>query len=147
MISNEVAWLIVSVLFFIAEVLTGGFWMVFFGAAALAVSGLAWQGSVTGTNPQILVFLISSVISLLIFRAPLVGWLGRKTPHANIGDTTGQEVTVTVQIPQGGSGRVEFQGSTWNAQSVRGEAIEAGARVKIVREEGTRLVVDRQKSN
>lgn len=143
MLSNDVIWLIIAVFFLTAEVLTGGFWLVFFGAGALATSLAAWQGWLDGTNAQILLFLLTSAATLLIFRIPMIRWLDRKSPHTKIGDSAGQEVTVLTEIPAGGTGRVEFQGSSWDARTRGGEPVSAGAKARIVKQDGTRLIIEK----
>jgi membrane protein implicated in regulation of membrane protease activity len=59
---------------------------------------------------------------------------------ATFGDT-GQVAVVVQEIPAGGTGRVSYQGSTWDAESDRGEAIPNDTRVRIVRQKGIRLYV------
>ena len=135
-----VVWCSLGVLLLIIEVSTSGFWMGFFGVGALATSLVIWLGIAGGINTQIAIFLVTSVLPLLVLRRPLTRWLDRKAPSATFGDA-GQVAVVVQEIPVGGIGRVSYQGSTWDAESDRGEAIPCDTRVRIVRQEGIRLYV------
>jgi membrane protein implicated in regulation of membrane protease activity len=135
-----VVWLSLGVLLLIIEVSTGGFWIGFFGVGALITSLAIWIGAAEGIDTQIAIFLVTSVLLLLVLRKPLTRWLNRGAPSTTFGDT-GQAAVVVQEIPAGGIGRVSYQGSTWNAESDRGEAIPRDTRVRIVRQKGIRLYV------
>ena len=141
MVSAEVIWLSVGVVLLLIEVTTGGFWLGFFGIGAIVASVLAWLGVVEGINGQLGVFLIASVLPLVLTRRTLVRWLNQKTPDAPATDAAGQTAVVVSEVGPQIVGRVEFQGSTWDAESVAGERLPAGTRVRIIRQDGTRLFV------
>jgi len=141
MVSAEVIWLSVGVVLLLIEVTTGGFWLGFFGIGAIVASALAWLGVVEGINGQLGAFLIASVLPLVLTRRTLVRWLNKKAPGAPSGDAAGQTAVVVSEVGPRAVGRVEFQGSTWDAESVVGERLSVGTRVRIVRQDGTRLFV------
>jgi membrane protein implicated in regulation of membrane protease activity len=128
------------VLLLIIEVSTGGFWVGFFGVGALIASLAIWIGMAEGIDTQIAIFLVTSILLLLALRRPLTRWLNRDAPSTTFGDT-GQAAVVVQEIPAGGIGRVSYQGSTWDAESDRGERIPRDTRVRIVRQKGIRLYV------
>ncbi|MHB8482943.1 MAG: NfeD family protein [Nitrospiria bacterium] len=139
-LSNSVFWFVVSIAGLIIEVVVGGFWILFFGAGALLTSFLVWMGILQETDWQILCFVISSILMLGLFRKPLVKNFGKKT-SADMNDPAGQMVEVIQEIPKGGTGKVEFQGSPWEARSEEETAIPVSSKVKIVRQEGLKLWV------
>jgi len=141
MVSAEVIWLSVGVVLLLIEVTTGGFWLGFFGVGALVASALTWLGVVEGINGQLGAFLIASVLPLVLTRRMLVGWLNQKTPDAPAIDAAGQTAVVVAEVGPQTVGRVEFQGSTWDAESAAGERLPEKTRVRIVRQDGTRLFV------
>lgn len=141
MITPEVVWLSLGILLLLVEVTTGGFWVGFFGLGAIVAGLLVWFGAVESLNAQVAAFVLSSVLPLILFRRSLVRWLNRDKPVVPIGDAAGHTAVVVSEIVPGAIGRVEFQGSTWDAESVSGERLPEKARVRIVRQDGTRLFV------
>ncbi|HTN43551.1 MAG TPA: NfeD family protein [Nitrospiria bacterium] len=139
-LTPAIIWLSLGVLLLIIEVATSGFWMGFFGAGALITSLAVWIGVTEGIDTQIAIFLVTSILLLLALRGPLTRWLNRGAPSTTFGDT-GQAAVVVQEIPAGGMGRVSYQGSTWDAESDRGQAIPRDTRVRIVRQKGIRLYV------
>jgi membrane protein implicated in regulation of membrane protease activity len=71
----------------------------------------------------------------------LVRWLNQKTPDAPAIDAAGQTAVVVSEVGPQTVGRGEFQGSTWDAESAAGERLPEKTRVRIVRQDGTRLFV------
>ncbi len=141
MITPEVVWLSLGILLLLVEVTTGGFWVGFFGVGALVTGLLVWFGVVASLNAQIATFVLASVLPLVLFRRSLVRWLNRDKPIVPIGDAAGQTAVVVSEIGPGAIGRVEFQGSTWDAETVSDERLAPNTRVRIVRQDGTRLFV------
>jgi membrane protein implicated in regulation of membrane protease activity len=141
MITPEVVWLSLGILLLLVEVTTGGFWVGFFGLGAIAVGALVWFGVIESLNAQIAAFVLASVLPLLLFRRSLVAWLNRDKPIVPIGDAAGQTAVVVSEIAPGAVGRVEFQGSTWDAEALSGEHFAPNSRVRIVKQDGTRLFV------
>lgn len=136
----EVLWLSLGLLLLGIEVVTGGFWVGFFGLGALVAAGLLWLDVVNGIDGQLAAFVVASVLPLAILRKPLVRWLDGSAPDA-IGGAAGDSAVVVEAIVPKGRGRVEYQGSTWDAESDANETLVPGARVRIVRQDGTRLFV------
>jgi membrane protein implicated in regulation of membrane protease activity len=141
MITPQVVWLSLGILLLLVEVTTGGFWVGFFGLGAIVTGVLLWAGAVETLNAQLAIFVLASVLPLVIFRRSLVRWLNRGRPAVPIGDATGQTAVVVSEIGPGAIGRVEFQGSTWDAEAASGERLAPNTRVQIVRQDGTRLFV------
>jgi membrane protein implicated in regulation of membrane protease activity len=136
-----VLWLSLGVVLLIVEVVTGGFWIGFFGVGGLVTALALWTDAIAGLNAQLAVFLLASVLPLAVLRKPLMAWLNRDAQATRINDAAGQIAVVVQDIVPPGVGRVEYQGSTWEAESAAGERLTANTRVQIVRQDGTRLSV------
>jgi len=141
MITPEVVWLSLGILLLLVEVTTAGFWIGFFGLGAIVVGVLIWFALVESLNAQLATFVLASVLPLLLFRRSLARWLNRDKPIVPIGDAAGQTAVVVSEIGPGAKGRVEFQGTTWDAEAASGERLAPGTRVRITHQEGTRLFV------
>jgi membrane protein implicated in regulation of membrane protease activity len=141
MMTPEVVWLSVGILLLLVEVATGGFWVGFFGLGATITGVLLWLGVVESVNAQLAAFVLSSVLPLILFRRSLVRWLNRDKPIVPIGDAAGQTAVVVSEVGPTTVGRVEFQGSTWDAEAASGERLSPNTRVQIVRQDGTKLFV------
>jgi inner membrane protein len=137
----DVVWFSLGIVLLIIEVTTGGFWIGFFGVGALVAAAAVWLGLADSLNVQIAIFLTASVASLLGLRRTLKKWLDGKSPPMSFGDAIGKTAVVVQAIPARGAGRVEFQGTTWDAESSSGDAVAAQTTVRIVRQDGTRLYV------
>ena len=59
---------------------SGGFYVIFFGIAALAIGGLHLLGFAGPTWIQFLLFSMLSIASLAFFRSPLMKWLQLDKP-------------------------------------------------------------------
>ena len=141
----EVIWLSIGVFLLFIEVATGGFWVGFFGVGAIVVSIVVWISPIESVNSQVAIFLLASLISLVALRRLLKKWMYRKSGAGIFTSSVGDSAVVFEQIPSQGSGRVSYQGSTWDAESEIGEILPADAQVQIVRQEGTRLFVKAMK--
>jgi membrane protein implicated in regulation of membrane protease activity len=66
--SAELLWFLVGLVLLISELALPGFVIVFFGVGAWITGLLVGVGLLSSFNAQILVFLISSVLTLALFR-------------------------------------------------------------------------------
>src|SRR5262245_6385780 len=81
----------------------GGFFLAFFGVAALVVGGLTAAGLSEPVWLQWLLFSALSIVSVLLFRKPLLEWMRRREPAGRDVDTLVGEVAVlTEDLPAGG---------------------------------------------
>ena len=98
-------WAALGLVLAVGEVLTpGGFFIVFFGLAALVVALLAFLGLAGPLWFQILLFSIFSVVSLLLFRNPLLRWMARHTkPTVEVDSLVGEIAVASAAMPAGGS--------------------------------------------
>jgi len=113
----------------------------FFGLAAVTVSGVVYAWEPETQVWPIVLFAALSIIYILALRKVFKNIFYGKAkanslPFAEVG---GQVVTVTRAITPNMPGRVEFQGTEWEAQSEQECAV--GTRVKIVSKESLTLFV------
>lgn len=137
-------WLILGVAFMLIEMALPGFIIFFFGIGALVVSGAVLLG-LEDINIQMLIFIFTSLITLIIFRKKGKKYFEGKVTGKNQTDETieniiGQKArAVTDIIPGGIDGKVEFHGTLWNA--VSDERIEKDSVLEIISRDNLTLKV------
>jgi membrane protein implicated in regulation of membrane protease activity len=117
----------------------GGFFIIFFGIAALVVGALTLTGLVATTWVQWLLFPIIALVAVRLFRQPLLGRL-RMRDETDVDSLVGELATPSSDIAPGGHGRAELRGSTWNVRNASAAPIVAGQRCRVVMVQG--LVLD-----
>jgi inner membrane protein len=124
-------WLVLGLLLVAAEMATGGFYVVFFGAAALMLGllvlfelgGPAWV--------QWLLFSALSVGSLLAFRNRFRLVMRVGTPAADVDSLVGESATPLEDIEPGAVGRAELRGTVWTARNPGQATIRRGQRCTV----------------
>ncbi|HEY8384571.1 MAG TPA: NfeD family protein [Microvirga sp.] len=133
-------WVLIGIACFAAELFAPGILFVWLGIAALLTAaidglvGLSWQAAM-------LTFGALSVVSVLVGRRLL------RTPFGGGGDglnrrgeaLVGREFTLDAPIVRG-EGRVRVDDSSWR---IEGADAPVGARVRVLRVDGSTLVVER----
>jgi membrane protein implicated in regulation of membrane protease activity len=131
-------WIGAAVFLAIAEIFTAGFFMLPFAVGAAAAAALAYAD--VGEIPQLVVFLVVSVIALFILRRFVVRGDEKQHP-VGANRFVGQQARVIEAIdPAHALGRVRLETEMWRATSDSGP-IPEGVDVKVVEVRGTRLVV------
>jgi inner membrane protein len=121
---------------------SGGFYIIFFGIAALAVGALAAFDVAGPVWVQLLLFSGISVLSLVVFRERLLRAF-QIDPQAPAVDQLAGEVAVAMEdLAPGGVGRVELRGSAWSARNSSSAVIVRGSRSRVIRVEGLMLYVE-----
>lgn len=137
-------WLILGVALMLLEMALPGFIIFFFGLGALVVSGTVLLG-LEDVNIQMVIFLITSLLTLIIFRKKGKKYFegrvsGKNKTFESIENVVGQKVkAVTDIIPGEIDGKVEFHGTLWNA--VSDEKIEKDSVLEIVARDNLTLKV------
>lgn len=117
----------------------GGIVIVFFGVGALAVGLLALLGLVNAAWLQWLLFPIFALLTLRLFRLPIMNRLGIGGERSDV-DTLVGEVAVTAEtIAPGAHGRAELRGTTWSARNVDTIVLPSGQRCRVVAVQGLML--------
>jgi inner membrane protein len=135
-------WLVAGLVLIALEMAaSGGFYIIFFGVAALVISLLHVLGLAGPLWFQLLLFSVFSVLSLVLFRNPLMRALHLDRGAANV-DTLVGEAGVAIDVIQtGGLGRIELRGSGWTARNVGEMTLTPGHRCIVTRTEGLTLFV------
>jgi len=114
----ELLWFVIGLLLFLLELVLPGFVIFFFGVGAW-ITALVCLVFNPGTNLQILIFAVTSVLSLVLLRRMIQRKIlyGRKDTSSEVEDEfTGREAKAITDIAPGKAGKVEFKGTTWNAE-------------------------------
>ena len=82
---------------------SGGFYVIFFGIAALAIGGLHLFGLAGPVWFQFLLFSVVSIVSLLLFRSPLLRLMGLDGPGVDVDSLVGEIATPVEDIQPGAS--------------------------------------------
>ena len=126
-------WLVIGLILVALEMAaSGGFYVIFFGIAALAIAGLHvldWAGPMW---LQLVLFSAMSVGSLLFFRGPLLRWMKLDQPGKDVDSMVGDIATPLEDIPAGAVGKAELRGTVWSARNQDAATIARGQRCKVV---------------
>src|SRR5512139_2091748 len=132
-------WVLGGLVLLVAEVTTpGGFFAVFFGAGAIlvgALKALGWEGPAWA---EWLVFTILSIVSLALFRKPLMRRFNLSSGKA-VDRLEGETAVVTEDVPPGGVGKAEMRGASWTARTTGDSPLGKGRRCRVERVEGLTL--------
>lgn len=134
-------WIILTVIFVAAEVITLGLATIWFAVGALA----ALIVSIFNENPtiQILVFLAVSILLLLTTRPIAKKYLRLGRVKTNI-DSIKQSIGVVVEpISRFKYGTVKVSGNIWTAATRGDMTFEPGETVQVVDVEGVKLIVEK----
>ena len=134
-------WSILGLSLIGVEILTlgglGNFYFLFFGVAALMVSGLTWAGLIEAAWLQWFLFAILGIISLLVMKKSLWNKKSMNGKDDPIVDSmVGEMATVLEPLAPRALGKVEVRGSTWTARNAGENKLEKNTIAKIVRVEG-----------
>lgn len=139
-------WFIAALVFFILEIVTPGFVLMWFGVGAL-VSGLLELAGVHNATVQVVVFVLVSILLVTLSRTIFKNFFMRASPGSglktNMDALVGKVGVVTERIDNElSNGRVLVEGQDWLARAADNAPIDPGARVRITRFEGARLTVE-----
>ena len=112
---------------------SGGFYVIFFGVAAIAIGGLHLFDLAGPAWFQLLLFSVLSVGSLLLFRNPLLHLLKLDTPGEDVDSLVGETAIPAEEIGPGAVGRAELRGTVWSARNVGPTPLSRGQRCRVVR--------------
>lgn len=138
-----IAWLILAVALGVAEAATTQLVAIWFCLAALCSMIGALCGVPIGW--QIGIFVLVSFLLLLATRPFVKKVLRVRRVRTNADMVEGGEGLVTESIDNlRGVGRVEAIGLDWSARSESGEKISAGQKVRVLRIDGVKLIVEKE---
>lgn len=134
-------WWVIGIVLVGAELMSdAGFYLVFAGAAAIAVGLLVLAGIGLPLWAQWVAFAVLAVVSMVLFRRKLYDRLrggAGEFRHPAVGAV----VEVEEEIAPGRRTRVRLQGTEWTAVNVGPDSIAGGARAVVVDIDGVALEI------
>jgi membrane protein implicated in regulation of membrane protease activity len=125
-------WLVIGlVLVGLEMAASGGFYVIFFGVAALAIGGLHLLDAAGPVWFQLLLFSVLSVASLLLFRKPILRWLEVDKPGVDVDSLVGDTAVPLEPIAVGAVGRAELRGAVWTARNADIRPLAQGERCTV----------------
>ena len=133
-------WLVLLILFLLAEGATAAVTTIWFAVGALVAMVAALLGAQVWL--QVTVFVVVSVGCLLALRPLLKKYITPKKVRTNIDAVVGSQGVVLEKIDNlAGTGRVKLGGMEWSARAEHNECIETGTLVRVERIEGVKVFV------
>jgi len=134
LLTPEIIWFLVGLVLLLLELAAPGLIVGFFGIGAWIVAVVCLFAEIS-LNAQLIIFIVSSVLSLVLLRRWLRGiFLGhagsKQDLKHDIEEFVGQRALVKEKIVPKAGGKVEFHGSNWEAQA--DQEIAEGTVVEIV---------------
>jgi len=135
-------WVLLGLALLFLELVTPtGFYLLFFGVAAVLVGLLAAVGLDGPAWLQWLLFSLLSIGSLLLLRGRLQERMRRVAPARPDNDLVGGTAQALENIAVDGYGQVGLRGTSWRAKNVGSEAIAQSENCQVDRVEGVVLWV------
>ena len=134
-------WLIAAGIFFVAEIITVGFFIFWLGVGSLLAMLVSFVTD--SVIIQVAVFAVSSSI-LLFFTKPLAKRLSKSDNTAtNSFSLINKKGIVTIDINSlEGTGQVKVNGEIWSAKTENNMVIPKDAQIKVLKIDGVKLVVE-----
>jgi membrane protein implicated in regulation of membrane protease activity len=125
-------WLALGLILIVLELAaSGGFYVIFFGVAAIAISGLHLFGLAGPLWSQLLLFSVFSVAALMLFRRPVLRLVQPEGP-ADVDSLVGDIAFPIEDIAAGAVGRAELRGTVWTARNRTSSVLTKGERCRVV---------------
>ena len=137
----DLFWFLLGLVFLLLELAIPGFVIFFFGVGAWITSLVCLLAN-PGLDLQIIIFSVTSILTLILLRKALTGKFfkeGGKAPDTLGDEFIGMEAVALEDIPAGKKGKVEFKGTPWTARTL--EDVKSGQSVEITDKESINLIV------
>lgn len=129
----------------VLEALLPGGVSFFLGVSGLIVGGLRWLGIITDPASSLMVWLFTSIALLIAIRPLFMKyWGGESSYKLADEDVEAMDQIVDVIEPvtsDDNSGRIRFQGISWQAQTLEGK-LPAGSKAKIKYRDNVTWIVE-----
>jgi membrane protein implicated in regulation of membrane protease activity len=124
-LNAAVIWIIIGFVLFLLEFVLPGLILFFFAVGAWIVAILCLFLDLS-INEQLIIFLISSVVTILLLRKWLskILWKRKHSTELLEDEFLGKTAKAETAISPGENGKVDFKGTTWQAASE--DTIEKG---------------------
>jgi len=135
-------WIVIAAVFFIGELMTGSFFLVWFGIAASVVVLLAYLKAAVAV--QWITFIVLSFVLFLASRRFANRITSKQPPGIGADRVIHKQGIVIEEISAAkDTGLVRVEKEQWRAVTKKDEALPVGARIKVVAIEGTSLIVEK----
>ena len=139
----EIIWILVGLVLLIMEFMLPGLIIAFFGVGAIIVAIVCLITDIS-VEAQLIIFIVSSVLSLLCLRSWLKGIFighvkGRQDMTEDLKEFVGERAVVVEKISPKAGGRVELHGTNWTAEA--DAEIPEGTAVEVTGKENLTLKV------
>jgi membrane protein implicated in regulation of membrane protease activity len=124
---------------------SGGFYVIFFGIAAIAIGGLRLFDAAGPAWFQFLLFSAIAVGSLVLFRSRLLHWMHLDRPGTDVDSLIGEVAIPLDDIVAGAVGRAELRGTVWSARNAGGADVRRGQRCTVTRVERLMIFLEPEK--
>ena len=112
---------------------SGGFYVIFFGIAAIAIGALHLLDLAGPVWFQFLLFGLIAIMSLVLFRNPLLRVMKLDGMGKDVDSMVGETAVPLEDIAPGAVGRAELRGSAWSARNSSTGVLQRGQRCRVVR--------------
>lgn len=140
--NNSLIWFIAGIFFLLTEIFLPGFIIFFFGIGGLVTSLLTYIFNIESIFSQIVIFITSSLLSLVFLRRTFSNLFRGKVSGDKVleDEFIGKKAVVIHEIvPDSLNGKVEFNGTNWEAKS--DSFIDKGTVVEIIKRKDLKLIV------
>lgn len=143
-------WFTLGLIFILSELFIPGFTIFFFGCGAIltGISGLFIPYVADSYILQLIIWLTSSILSLIFLRKKFSSTFIGKLHQNQTDSFYGKNAKVTSEIGPGTTGRIRIRGTTWNAESINNQQFITGESVIILsrkESESLTFIVDKIK--
>ena len=121
---------------------SGGFYVIFFGIAAIVIGALHLFNLAGPIWFQFLLFALIAILSLLLFRNPLIRILKLGGTGEDVDSMVGETAVPLEDIAPGAVGRAELRGSAWSARNSSTGVLVRGQRCRVVRVDRLMIVLE-----
>ena len=121
---------------------SGGFYVIFFGIAAIVIGALHLFNLAGPIWFQFLLFALIAILSLLLFRNPLIRILKLGGRGEDVDSMVGETAVPLEDIAPGAVGRAELRGSAWSARNSSTGVLVRGQRCRVVRVDRLMIVLE-----
>ena len=132
-------WLIIAGVFFVAEIVTVGFLVFWFGVGALIA--MIFSFFTSNVIVQTAIFIISSSILLFVTKPFVKKFVDVKSTKTNAFSIIGKKALVIKEINSHSIGQIKINGEVWSAENENDETISEGSEVEIVKINGVKAIV------
>lgn len=138
-VSAVIIWLVIAIIFVMAEGISLGLMFIWFAGGALLAMIVSLFIDIWWI--QVFAFILGSVI-LLIYTKPFVKKILKVgETKTNVSSLIGKEGIVIKELQEFTLGQVKLKGQIWSAKPFDGITIKEGVKVEVIKIEGVKLMV------